>query len=269
MERYDIRVHGFALMPSHYHLMVESVHGNLSHAMSYLNGHFTQIANRELGTDGPVFRGRFHNKVVTDPGHWRYLLTYLHLNPVKARLVMRINQWRWTSHPFYSGQKTPPDWLTTSDLIKEYGGVEGYRQYLKEVRQGSRERPSGFATVLFGGRRSSEMSIVKQDEAPRSLKPEDALKQVLTVGNASKADLFREVKGRGGNPVRTVAAWWLVMGAGLPNREVGKILKMSQVAVSRAIGRVRGEMSTNPSGQISNWACALKENADNVASRGA
>ena len=102
------------------------------------------------------------------------------------------------------------------------------------------------------------MSIVKQVDAPRSLKPEDALKQVLKVGIASKADLFREVKGRGGNPVRTVAAWWLVMGAGLPNREVGKRINMNQVAVSRAIGRVRREMSTNPSGQISDWVCALK-----------
>ena len=206
---------------------------------------------------------------MTDPGHWRYLLTYLHLNPVKARLVMQINQWRWTSHPFYSGLKTPPDWLTTSNLIKKYGGVEGYRQYLEEVRQGRRERPKGFGSMLFGGRRSSEMWIVKQDEAPRGLKPGNALQQVLKVGNASKEDLFREVKGRGGNPVRTVAAWWLVMGAGLPNREVGKRLNMSQVAVSRAIGRVRREMSNNPSGQISDWACALKENADKVASRGA
>lgn len=227
--------------------------------MSHLNGHFTQVANREMSTDGSVFRGRFHNKIVTDPGHWRYLLTYLHMNPVNARLVMRINQWRWTSHAFYNGQKTPPDWLTTSDLHKQYGGVEGYRQYLKEVRQGRRERPADFGAVLFSGRRSSEMSIVKQDETPRSLKLGEAVKQVLKVANARKEDLFREVKGRGGNPVRTVAAWWLAMGAGIPNREVGKRFNMSQVAVSRAIGRVRREVAYNPTGKIAEWACVLKE----------
>ena len=56
-ERFDIRVHGYALMPNHYHLLVESVYGNLSRAMSHLNGRFTQLANSERRKDGSVFRG--------------------------------------------------------------------------------------------------------------------------------------------------------------------------------------------------------------------
>lgn len=269
VERFDIRVHGFALMPTHYHLLIESVHGNLSRAMAYLNGRFTQIANFERGVDGPVFRGRFHNKVVTDPAHRRYLLPYLHLNPVRARLAMRVDQWHWSSHMYYSGRKSAPDWLTTGALLKEYGGTAGYRLYLTEVRNGRRERPADFDCVLFGGRRSSEMFVVKQEEKPRETTPDEALKQVLQVSGAPKTELFREVKGRGGNPVRTLVAWWLVQGAGLKNKEVGKMLNMSEVSVSRAINRVRREARKNPGGHLSVWASILKETADKAASRSA
>jgi hypothetical protein len=92
------------------------------------------------------------------------------------------------------GVKTAPDWLTTADLLKEYGGPSGYRAYLKEVRNGRRERPDDFEGVLFGGRRSSEMCIIKQDETPRELKPEDALNQISATSGARRAELFREVK---------------------------------------------------------------------------
>ena len=269
VERFDIRVHGFALMPNHYHLLVESVHGNLSRAMSHLNGRYTQLANWERGKDGSVFRGRFHNKVVTDPAHRRHLLPYLHLNPVRARLAARVDQWQWSSHKFYSGRKSTPDWLTVELMMKEYGGCEGYRQYLSEVRNGRRESPPEFDRVLFGGRRSSEIFVVKRDEKPRAIQPEDALRQVLEVSGAPQTDLYREVKGRGGNPVRTLAAWWAVQGAGLKNKEVGKMLKMSEIAVSRAVARVRRETKENAGGSLAVWASALRELGGKVASRSA
>ncbi|MCP4601979.1 MAG: hypothetical protein GY847_15930 [Proteobacteria bacterium] len=259
VERFDLRIHGFALMPNHYHLMVESVHGNLSDAISLLNGKYTQAVNRDRDLDGPLFRGRYHNRVVTDPSHWRYLLMYLHLNPIRARLVMRVDQWIWTSHRFYNGKNVSPDWLTTDELASELGEVSGYRRYLKEVRQGRRERPDRFEQILFGGRRSTEMQVLKQEVSERALNPENALEQVLEVSGSEKGDIFREVRGRGGNPVRTVAAWWLVVGAGLSNGEVGKSTKMSNAAVSRAIARVRSEIIRNPNGDIAEWVSSLRE----------
>ena len=122
---------------------------------------------------------------------------------------------------------------------------------------------------MFGGRRSSEMFVVKRGEQPRETAPEDALNQVIHVSGVPRQELFRVVKGRGGNPVRTLAAWWLVQGAGLKNKEAGEILKMSEVAVSRAISRVRRETKYNHSAPLSVWASSLKERTDKDASRSA
>ena len=49
VERYAIRVFGYALMPSHSHLLVESTHGNLSRAMAHLNSSYAHHVHRRVG----------------------------------------------------------------------------------------------------------------------------------------------------------------------------------------------------------------------------
>ncbi len=74
VERFDIILHGYALMPNHYHLLVESTHGNLSRAMAFVSSTFSRRLDTRFHWDGSVFRGRYHNRVVTAPEHWHHLL---------------------------------------------------------------------------------------------------------------------------------------------------------------------------------------------------
>ena len=55
--RFGVAIHGYALMPNHYHLMLESVRGDLPRAMRHLGGEFTRCLNRRHRWDGPLFRG--------------------------------------------------------------------------------------------------------------------------------------------------------------------------------------------------------------------
>ena len=65
-DRFGARIHGFALMPDHYHLMVEVPRGNLSDVMKHVGATYTQAWNRQHAHDGPIFRGRFRNQLVED-----------------------------------------------------------------------------------------------------------------------------------------------------------------------------------------------------------
>jgi REP element-mobilizing transposase RayT len=259
VERYDIVVYGYALMPNHYHLLLGSTHGNLSSAMAFVSSNFSREMNKRFDWEGSVFRGRYHNRVVYEPAHWHHLLAYIHLNPVKANLVMRMDQSRWTSHGAYSGKLRCPEWLNTEEILSELGGAKGYRQYIKEMRMGRRTAPSEFEQVLFGRRRSSEAFIVKQEEGARDISAEEAIQQVLELTHAKKTELKKTRRGRAGNPARAVAAWWLTHGAGLTNVRAGKYLDMTPVAVSRALAHVQSQLVRNRKGEISRWVHSLRE----------
>ena len=56
-ERFDCTIHSYCLMPNHYHILVQTLHPNLSRAMKHINGIYTQRFNKLQKIDGPLFRG--------------------------------------------------------------------------------------------------------------------------------------------------------------------------------------------------------------------
>jgi putative transposase len=246
--RFGIAVHGYALMPNHFHLMIESRRGELSRAMAYLLSNYTVSVNKLHDWDGPLFRGRFHNRLVYRDEHWMHLLAYLHLNPVRARLVMKPEQARWTSHPCYAGKNPPPPWLETGQLTEMFDAVGGYARYLADVRANRGEPPDGFEVVAFQAGRSMSDETVKPALKPRRahvISPLALLTAVCRRAEVSRASLKETQYGRTGNPARLAAAFLLVQRAGLINREVGHLLAMNEVDVSKAIAKVRSERGTN------------------------
>lgn len=237
--RFGVGIHGYALMPNHYHLLLHAPRGNLSRAMQHLGSAFTAGLNRlHPGWDGPVFRGRFKNHLVEDEAYWMHLLAYLHLNPVEARLVTHVDASQWTSHAAYVGTASSPPWLQTGEMLDLFGGVEAYRGYLWEVQVGRESGPPDFDPEALWA--PSKTARVPQAEAPRGvLRAEEALAQVAAVTREPLAALGSSPRGPGGNPARWLAAWWLERAAGLRHEEIGRLLGANPAQVSRFIARVR------------------------------
>lgn len=261
VERFGIRVHGFALMPNHYHLMVESARGNLSSAMQNISSRYGRWINEVAEFDGSLFRGRFHNRLVFEDRHWRHLLTYLHLNPVRANLVMKPEQANWTSHGVYTGEDRYPEWLTTADLKKRLRSVGGYKRYLRDVMSGKRNEPEGFNAVIFEGRQAGRLMMVKHKQVQTGRSARQALKQVLDLTGASEDELRRTRRGRAGNSVRALAAWWLVHGAGFTNVEASEMLGMTPGAVGKLLSKLRTSRSYSD-GKLREWMFALSAKHD-------
>lgn len=120
VEKFKIRVHAFCLMTNHYHLLVETPLGNLARAMRHQNGVYTQRYNRQRNLEGHLFRGRYKSILVEEEAYLVELLRYLHLNPVKAKLVLKPEAYAWSSHRYYLGGKVL-DWLTTGHLLSYFG----------------------------------------------------------------------------------------------------------------------------------------------------
>ncbi|MCP4600207.1 MAG: hypothetical protein GY847_06670 [Proteobacteria bacterium] len=239
-ERFGIRVHAYALMPNHFHLLLESMRGRLSDGMQYVGSHFVQWFNsHRKAWDGPVFKGRFHSKEVIYEEHWHHLLAYLHLNPVRANLVKNINRSRWTSHGGYAGKENVPEWLTIDDLLQGYGSQSGYIEYVRDMRFGRIEPPDDFNSVLFSPytrRKSSKKENLSRH--PKLPAVRTVKKIVSEVCSVSVKSLSTSRCGRKGNWPRKLAAYWLVIGSGQKNIEVAKVLNMHPVRVSQALREV-------------------------------
>ena len=109
--RYAIRCYAACLMNNHYHLVFDTPRGNLSDAMQYVNGVFSQASNRRYDRSGHLFEARFRSIIVEHGSYLRRVVRYVVLNPVRAHLVSNADRWRWSTYRATAGLDDTPDWL--------------------------------------------------------------------------------------------------------------------------------------------------------------
>ncbi|MBC3831458.1 transposase [Undibacterium amnicola] len=120
-DRFNWVVHSYCQMTNHYHLLAETIEGNLSAGMRQLNGLYTQRFNRRHGMVGHLFQGRYKAILVQKEGHLLELSRYVVLNPVRAKMVNLAEEWPWSSYPFVISDIFAPEWLDTDWLLGQFG----------------------------------------------------------------------------------------------------------------------------------------------------
>lgn len=137
---FGVRVGACCLMPNHYHLLVNTPNANLSRFMRHVNGVYTQRFNRKNGKDGPLFRGRYRALIIDADAYLLQVVRYIHLNPLKAKLCVKPESFRWCSHKEYIKAKTAPDWLNTREVLARFSSRSGkalqlYKQFMREPQE--------------------------------------------------------------------------------------------------------------------------------------
>jgi REP element-mobilizing transposase RayT len=106
------RVHAYCWMTNHLHLLVQVADRTLGELMQRVGTRFARAIQRELRTTGHLFENRYHAVLVDVDSYFLELLRYIHLNPVRARIVTAAHQYRWSSHRVYL-DKTHQAWVHT------------------------------------------------------------------------------------------------------------------------------------------------------------
>jgi len=136
-KRFNWRCHAWCLMDNHYHIVIETVEGNLSQGMRHLNGVFTQKINRKHNRVGHVFQGRFKAILVQKERYLLELTRYVVLNPIRAGMVSNLLDWRWSNYLAMIGDVECSDWLEKSWILRHFGrspkiAVANYKNFIRE-----------------------------------------------------------------------------------------------------------------------------------------
>jgi len=164
-DRFNWVVHAYCQMTNHYHLLVETVEGNLSAGMRQLNGLYTQRFNRRHGMVGHLFQGRYKAILVQKEAHLLELSRYVVLNPVRAGMVESPEDWQWSSYPFVINDSFAPEWLDTDWLLSQFGTrrATARHAYAKFVLQGR-----GLSSPLLAVKHQlllGDVAFIKQHQA--------------------------------------------------------------------------------------------------------
>ena len=113
-ERFGMRLLSFLLMPNHWHLVVwPSADGTLSTYLQWLT--VTHVrrwhAHYHTGGTGPIYQGRFRSFPVQDGDHFLAVCRYVERNALRANLVPRAQDWRWSSL-WHRDKQTGVPWLS-------------------------------------------------------------------------------------------------------------------------------------------------------------
>jgi REP element-mobilizing transposase RayT len=148
------RIHAWVLMGNHYHLVIETPEPNLVSGMQWLQNTYTRRFNVRHRLWGRLFGDRYKSVPVEGSGYYyETLLDYVHLNPVRARLVdvnrgQSVLDFPWSSvaggHVLPAGRR--PAWLASADVLGAFSCTDtakGRRSWVARLDKRAQAEKAG------------------------------------------------------------------------------------------------------------------------------
>ncbi len=223
-ERFRYRLHAFCLMSNHVHLAIQVGDIALSRILQNVSFRYTRWVNARQNRSGHLFQGRYKAILVDGEAYVLELTRYIHLNPVRAGMVQKPNDYLWSGHQAYLGREVIP-WLTTDWVLSQFSKREGLarKAYDRFIQDGMKGK---YGKECHAGSRSDSRILGDDDFIDLVLGEENKTKQrrvsldrimheVCKAFALKEGDLLISGKDRKLSEARGLAAW-LVMehGAG-------------------------------------------------------
>jgi REP element-mobilizing transposase RayT len=248
-QKYGVQVWAYCLMPNHVHLLVETSGSPLAKFMQGLQQSYTQYFNRRHEKVGHVFQGRYKAIVCEKERYLMALIRYIHLNPVRANLVVTPEQYVYSGHAAYlTGQATTV--LNPHLGLGVFGGRGAYRRFVLDG-MGEGHQADYYATedqrFLGTERFVTHLQGQAHAEPPRrsSQSLARALQAVAAALEVDPALLMGPDRSWTLSRQRTLAAYVLVRRKGYRVSEVaaqlGRDVSTLSVGLSRFMDRVERE----------------------------
>jgi putative transposase len=143
--RWNARVHAYCYMTNHLHAFVQVSDFPLGRVILHVAGRYARRIQAKLLTTGHLFERRYHAVLVDTDAYLLELLRYVHLNPVRGGLVASADEYPWSSHHVYSGNRYEP-WVTTDFALSmlhadRRQAMDAYRRFVDSSSSGEMTSP--------------------------------------------------------------------------------------------------------------------------------
>jgi putative transposase len=280
--------YAWALIPSHFHLLLRTGTFPTSTVMRRLLTGYALWYNRRHRRAGHLFQNRYKSILCQEDVYLLELVRYIHLNPLRARLVPdlnRLDRYKYCGHSVLMG-KVKNDWQDTDKVLSLFAEKAGsarraYRGFVeKGIAQGKRSDLTGGGLVRSAGGWAAVVALrgakIFQNSDERILGDGDFVESVLTAANeamerryylqssgftlarvaARVADLLGMrpedvwATGRYRHLVeaRSLLCYWAVRELGVSMASLARKLKISVPAVSKSV--IRGEEMARAGGYL-------------------
>jgi REP element-mobilizing transposase RayT len=263
-QRWGIVIHAYCLMTNHYHLDIQTPEGHLSRSLQWINQNYAAYVNRRYQRTGHLFQGRFKNVLIEAEAHLHELTRYIHLNPVRAKMVTSPGLYRWSSYQDYLGLRQPPPWLDLQQTLSHFGHeISQQRQcYQAFVEQEIGPIVNPLQSMVFGAVLGSKDFVEQARSRLHAAQDEREVAQLVkirpgiplsTICQVVKreyglADDDLRTKSHRHNAGRDVAIYLARMHSRRSLREIGEAMGgISPSAVNMAYNRVVRQLSQHPS----------------------
>jgi putative transposase len=102
--KFNFTIYGFCIMDNHVHLLIYDNGNDISKVITSINISYAYYYNKSNSRCGHVFQDRFKSELVDDERYLLQVSKYIHLNPVKAKMVGEVGEYKWSSYNYFIGK---------------------------------------------------------------------------------------------------------------------------------------------------------------------
>lgn len=254
VSRFGHRIHAYCWMGNHVHLAIQVADTPLSKIMQNLAFRYTRYINRREERIGHLFQGRFKALLVDADSYLLELVRYIHLNPVRAKLVAAPADYRWSSHLAYLG-KVHKEWLTTDWGLSQFASSTGtarqsYEAFVQTgLHEGHREEfhRERLEGAILGADHFVEKIMASQTTPPTKFVSLDAIMQsVANTWQVSPEALQTSSRARTLTEARSSAAYLVAEFSKDTLSSLGRLLNRDVSTLSTGARSIRLSLPNDP-----------------------
>ena len=150
--RFPLALYNYCLMTNHVHLLFKVGCGDtLPVAMHWIGSQFSRTFNRRWSRHGHLWEGRYRSTIIEAESYFFRCMTYLDLNPVRAKLAVTPLEYRWCGHRALRDEDESVLDMHPLYLAGGKTAAARYESYLKILAQDAERPAMSLATQYFAG----------------------------------------------------------------------------------------------------------------------